>query len=82
MAEKQFLSEETKAKWAPVIDSPDAPKISDPYKKKVTTIMLENTLRELRNAPRVESGLLTEAEGAGVAANYAGAFPTSELTGI
>jgi hypothetical protein len=81
-AEKQFLSEETKEKWAPVINSPDAPAITDPYKKKVTTIMLENTLRELRNVPRIDTGLLQEADGDGAPVNHAGAFPRANLQGF
>src|SRR3954471_7516484 len=60
MAEKAFLSEEVKKKWAPVVDNPDLQPIKESWRKKVTTILLENTLRELRNAPRVDSGLLTE----------------------
>lgn len=85
MAEKQFLSEETKQKWAPVIDSPDAPPIADPYKKKVTTIMLENTLRELRNAPQVswDNAAPQQLNEAGEPhANFAGAFPRANLQGF
>jgi hypothetical protein len=43
--EKVFLSEDVKKRWAPVIDSPDAPVIKESWKKRVTTILLENTAR-------------------------------------
>ncbi len=60
MAEKAFLSEEVKKKWAPVVDNPDLQPIKESWRKKVTTILLENTLRELRNAPTIDTGFLTE----------------------
>jgi hypothetical protein len=75
MADQMFLTEEVKQKWAPVIDHPDIPAIKESWKKKVTTILLENTARELKNQPRV----ITE----DVPANYSGAFPrASVLTGF
>lgn len=78
MADQMFLTEEVKQKWAPVIDHKDLPPIKESWKKRVTTILLENTARELRNVPRV----LTESTPDGVPANYAGAFPRTNLQGF
>lgn len=39
------LAESVAKKWAPVIDNPDLPPITDPYKKMVVTQLLENTAR-------------------------------------
>ena len=36
------LSETINKKWAPVLDHPDLPKISDPYRRAVTAMCLEN----------------------------------------
>lgn len=74
MADQMFLTEEVKKKWAPVIDHPDVPAIKESWKKKVTTILLENTARELKNSPPV---LQEDAP-----ANYAGAFPRTNLQGF
>jgi hypothetical protein len=73
MSEKAFLSEEVKNKWKGVVEHPDLPAIKENWRKKVTTVLLENTLRELRNAPRIDSGLLTE----DAPANQSGAFPNN-----
>lgn len=69
MADQPFLTEEVKQKWAPVIDHPDVPAIKESWKRRVTTILLENTARELRNVPRV---LMEDAP-----ANQSGAFPNA-----
>ena len=37
-----LLNEELTTKWSPVLDNPELAKISDPYKKTVTEIVLEN----------------------------------------
>jgi hypothetical protein len=37
-----LLNEELQVKWSPVLDHPELAKISDPYKKAVTAIVLEN----------------------------------------
>lgn len=79
MAETTQFSEELKKKWAGVIDSPNAPAIQEAWKKKVTTILLENTSRELRSAPRFDTGFLTE----DAPVNQSGTFPNaSNLKGF
>jgi len=69
MADKTILTEEVRKKWAPVIDDPNAPVIKENWKKRVTTILLENTARELAQAQQI---LAEEAP-----ANQSGPFPNS-----
>lgn len=69
MSDKVFLTEEIKKKWAPIIDHESMPQIKEAWKKKVTTILLENTARELKVASQV---LAEDAP-----ANQSGAFPAA-----
>jgi hypothetical protein len=43
-----YISETYANKWAPVLDHPELPKISDPYKRAVTALVLENQEAALR----------------------------------
>ena len=43
-----YLNETHAKKWAPVLDHPELPKISDPYKRAVTALVLENQERALQ----------------------------------
>ena len=43
-----YLSEQIESKWAPVLEHADLTPISDPYKKAVTAVVLENQERALR----------------------------------
>lgn len=43
-----YLSETHAKKWAPVLDHPELPKISDPYRRAVTALVLENQEKALR----------------------------------
>ena len=43
-----FLSEQTQKKWQPVLEHPDLPKIKDAYRRAVTTVILENQERALK----------------------------------
>jgi hypothetical protein len=61
-----FLTENLQSKWAPVLDHPDLPQIGDSYKKAVTTVILENQEKAMRE----ERGMLFEA----APANSAGAM--------
>ena len=48
-----FLSENLQTKWQAILEHPDLPEIKDSYKKAVTSVLLENqerSLREERNA--------------------------------
>ena len=42
-----FLAEQAQQKWAEVLDHADLPKISDPYKRAVTAVILENQEKAL-----------------------------------
>ena len=42
-----FINEALNQKWAAVLDHPDLAPITDPHKRAITAIMLENTDREL-----------------------------------
>jgi len=52
-----FLSEQLQQKWAAILDHPDLPKIEDSYKRQVTSVLLENQEKSLREE---RSSLLTE----------------------
>jgi hypothetical protein len=63
-----YLSETIQNKWAPVLDHPDLGKISDPYRRAVTAVVLENQEKALRE----EAGILSESGVGGTPANFAG----------
>jgi len=64
-----FLTENLQQKWGPVLEHPDMPSIQDSYKKAVTTVILENQEKAMKE----EHGMLHEA----APANAAGAMPDS-----
>ena len=43
-----YLTEELQKKWAPVLEHPELDAIKDPYKKAVTTLVLENQQQAMR----------------------------------
>ena len=43
-----YLTENLQEKWQPVLEHPDLPKIEDSYKRAVTTVILENQERAVR----------------------------------
>jgi len=51
-----YLSEAVQNKWAPILDHPDLGAITDPYRRAVTAVVLENQERSLRE----EAGVLHE----------------------
>ena len=51
-----YLSEPLQQKWNGVLDHPDLPTITDPYRKAVTAVVLENQAVEMQ-----KSGMITEA---------------------
>jgi hypothetical protein len=51
-----YLSESLQKKWEGVLEHPDLPAISDPYRKAVTAVILENQATEMQKA----SGMLHE----------------------
>ena len=50
-----YLSESLQKKWEGVLDHADLPKITDPYKRAVTAVILENQATEMQ-----KSGMMTE----------------------
>ena len=50
-----YLSEEIQKKWSPVLDHPDLQEIADPYRKAVTSVILENQEKALREEKQVFS---------------------------
>ena len=54
------LSETINKKWEPVLDHPDLPKISDPYRRAVTAMCLENVEAQYAQDNQ-GGGLLAEA---------------------
>jgi len=67
-----YLSEAIQNKWAPVLDHPDLGPITDPYRRSVTAVVLENQERALRE----ESGILNETS------VFTGAGQTSGVSGF
>ena len=43
-----YLTENLQDKWQPVLEHPDLPKIEDAYKRAVTTVILENQEKAVR----------------------------------
>ena len=52
-----FLSESIQQKWQPVLDHPDLPEVKDSYKRAVTSVILENQEKSLRE----DAAFLSEA---------------------
>ena len=62
-----YLTENLQEKWQPVLEHPDLPKIEDSYKRAVSTVILENQ----EKAVREDSSFLSEA----APANFSGTMP-------
>jgi hypothetical protein len=62
-----YLSENLQTKWEGVLDHPDMPKISDPYRKAVTAVILENQAQEMIKEGHIlnETGSPTNFAGTG-----------------
>ena len=76
-----YLSEDLQKKWAPVLEHADLPKITDPYKRAVTALVLENQVQAMAK----ENGYLTEASptnSAGTGGFGSGALATGAVAGF
>jgi len=62
-----YLTENLQEKWQPVLEHPDLPKIEDSYKRAVTTVILENQ----EKAVREDNSFLSEA----APGNFSGTMP-------
>jgi len=68
-----YLTENLQEKWQPVLEHPDLPKIEDSYKRAVTTVILENQEKAVREdrsflreaAPENAMGASSSVAGAG-----------------
>jgi hypothetical protein len=60
-----YLSEQLQEKWSGVLDHPELPKISDPYRKAVTAVILENQAVEMQKAGQMLSEGPTVVAGTG-----------------
>jgi hypothetical protein len=56
-----YLNETYAKKWSPVLDHPELPKISDPYKRAVTALVLENQEQALRQEAQTYSNIFEAA---------------------
>jgi hypothetical protein len=74
-----YLSEDLNNKWAEVLDVEDLPKITDPYRRAVTAILLENTLEDLEQQYKAGQGLAFLSEAAPI--NSMGASAADPTTG-
>ena len=52
-----FLSETVEKKWQPILEHPDLPKIKDSYRRAVTSVVLENQEKAIRE----DNAFLSEA---------------------
>jgi hypothetical protein len=63
-----FQTEQLQEKWQPVLGHPDLPEIKDSYRRAVTTVILENQERAMKeDAAFLSEGTPTNATGASVA---------------
>ena len=63
-----YLSETYEKKWQPVLEHPDLPKIGDTYKRAVTSVILENQERALKeDAAFLSEAAPTNATGSAIA---------------
>src|SRR5210317_1940328 len=60
-----FLSESIQQKWQPVLDHPDLPEVKDAYKRAVTSMVLENQEKALKE----DAAFLSEAAPANATGN-------------
>ena len=58
-----YLSEQLQKKWGPILEHPDLGQIKDPYKRAVTTLLLENQekAQNMDNEVLSSQNFLTEA---------------------
>ena len=62
-----FLSEHLQKKWQPVLDHPDLPEVKDNYKRAVTSVILENQERAIKEDDAfLSEAAPSNATGAGV----------------
>ena len=60
-----YLSESLQKKWEGVLDHADLPKITDPYKRAVTAVVLENQATEMQKSGMINEAAPTNSAGTG-----------------
>ena len=60
-----YLSEQIQKKWEGVLDHPDLPAITDPYRRAVTAVVLENQATEMQKSQQMLSEAPTNVAGTG-----------------
>ena len=79
-----YLSEQLQKKWGPILEHPDLGNIKDPYKRAVTTILLENQEKSQASEQEILSSqnFLTEVGfGAGALPDVPAAHTIASATG-
>jgi hypothetical protein len=74
-----YLSEQLQTKWDAVLNHPDLPQISDPYRKAVTAVVLENQATEMRKSSDIlqEAGPTVQAGTGGFGGGAAAGGPVA-----
>ena len=69
-----YLSESLQTKWGGVLDHPDLPAITDPYRKAVTAVVLENQATEMLKSGQIlhEAGPTNSFAASGLTGGFTG----------
>ena len=69
-----YLSENLQKKWAPILDHPELGSIKDPYKRAVTTVLLENQEKSMQEEGHVmaSQNFITEGLASGSMPDHSG----------
>ena len=74
-----YLSETYEKKWQPDLDNPELPEVKDSYKRAVTSVILENQERALKEDQAFLTETPTNATGSGAVSYTHLTLPTSDL---
>lgn len=55
-----YLSEGLQTKWAPVLDHAQFGAVTNPFKRAITAVLLENQEKAMASEPKIDSGFLAE----------------------
>ena len=69
-----YLSENLQKKWTPILDHPELGQIKDPYKRAVTTVLLENQEKSMQEEGHVmaSQNFITEGLASGSMPDHSG----------
>ena len=77
-----YLSETHAAKWAPVLDHPELSRITDPYKRAVTALVLENQERAMAEEANAYGNMFETAPANAVGAGMGGVAGAGNIKGF